>query len=216
MRVDNSDLCPTLDLLAVEAKTYTRQSMLTRVGPCEPPENDAIPQRARNFDPDMQARQRGILGGMLNDDSFLASPYGRAFAVGDETEDIWGRLPDTADDDRFAGPRRGAPRVRQAKGQIKGRLDRDIIHRIVRAHINEVRHCYASGLTRRPKLRGRVAIRFTIQASGRVSTSRVSRSALGDERVEKCISAAARRWKFPRPQGGGEVVVNSPFVLDRG
>lgn len=110
---------------------------------------------------------------------------------------------------------RGVPRIRRAHPRIKGQLDRDIIDRIVGAHINEVRHCYDIGLVRRPKIRGRVAVTFTIQARDNTSATRVSRSSLRDKTVEGCIAAAVRRWKFPKPQDGGKVVVTYPFVLDR-
>ena len=57
---------------------------------------DAIPQMARNFDPDMMARNAGILG-MVQKESghFLASPYGGSFAVGSDDEDVWGGLEGT-------------------------------------------------------------------------------------------------------------------------
>jgi Ca-activated chloride channel family protein len=57
---------------------------------------DAIPQMARNFDPDMMARNAGILG-MVQEESghFLASPYGGSFAVGSDDEDVWGGLEGT-------------------------------------------------------------------------------------------------------------------------
>lgn len=92
----------------------------------------------------------------------------------------------------------------------------DIIRRIVRAHINEVRHCYAKGLARRPGIRGRVEIQFTIGGRGNVLASTVARSSLHDARVERCMSAAIRRWRFPKPKGGRDVVVTYPFVLEGG
>lgn len=50
-----------------------------------PSDEHVVPQLARNFDPDTNARQAGLLG-LLQQESghFLASPYGSAFAVGDE------------------------------------------------------------------------------------------------------------------------------------
>jgi Mg-chelatase subunit ChlD len=50
-----------------------------------------VPQLARNFDPDMNTRQAGILGVVQQESGhFLASPYGSAFAIGNE--DGWGGL----------------------------------------------------------------------------------------------------------------------------
>jgi hypothetical protein len=97
-----------------------------------------------------------------------------------------------------------------------GRLDRDIIRRIVRAHINEVRHCYNQALARDPNARGRVAVRFTIASDGKVADADVDESTLRDPAVAPCIAGAVRRWTFPRPEGGGAVVVTYPFVLEPG
>jgi Ca-activated chloride channel family protein len=60
------------------------------------PDEPAIPQMARNFDPDMNARNAGILGVVQQESGhFLASPYGGAFAVGDDDENVWGGLGGT-------------------------------------------------------------------------------------------------------------------------
>ena len=108
------------------------------------------------------------------------------------------------------------PRVRQAKPEVTEGLDRDIIRRIVRAHINEVRYCYNEGLERDPDLRGRVSIRFKITPNGRVGETSVEASSLGDTKVETCVEQAVQRWKFPKPQNGESVVVTYPFVLSPG
>lgn len=107
-------------------------------------------------------------------------------------------------------------RVRQAKAEVKGALDPDIVRRIVRAHINEVRHCYDQGLARNPKLAGRIAISFTINADGSVTASDVAETSLADASVGECIRKAAKRWEFPKPEGGGTVQVSYPFNLDPG
>lgn len=108
------------------------------------------------------------------------------------------------------------PRVRQAKASTTGKLDKDIIRRIVRAHINEVRYCYSKGLVKDPKLAGRVGIDFAIGAAGKVTSSSVGNNTLADATVGKCIAKAVKRWKFPRPTDGGTVTVTYPFVLEPG
>jgi TonB family protein len=109
-----------------------------------------------------------------------------------------------------------SPRVRQAKAQVKGALDSDIIRRIVRAHINEVRYCYNQGLVKDATLKGRIAIQFTISPTGNVAAAVVQESSLKDNAVGQCIAKAVKRWKFPKPQGEGNVVVTYPFVLEPG
>lgn len=97
--------------------------------------------------------------------------------------------------------------------QVKGSLDKAIIRRIVRAHINEVRHCYNQGLAEDPALGGRVNVQFTISPTGKVPVAVVASSTLDHDATETCIAKAVKRWKFPKPQGGGNVVVTYPFVL---
>lgn len=105
------------------------------------------------------------------------------------------------------------PRVRQAKASVSGSLDKDIIRRIVRYHINEVRYCYSKALAVDPTLKGRVAIKFRIGPTGNVADSKVETSTLPDKEVGSCIAQAVARWKFPKPKSGGDAHVTYPFVL---
>jgi len=240
----------------------TKSGLYAMKGP-----KDAIPQMARNFDPDMAARQAGILGVMSAESGhFLASPYGGAFAVGNDDADVWGGLTGTEIGEAYgvgglglvgtgrggggtgegtiglgntgligkgggggtgSGYGRGAgagfggrgtrvPTVRQAKAEVQGALDKDIIRRIVRAHINEVRYCYNQALARDPNAKGRVAVQFTIGGTGKVPTAVVQESTMKDPAVGSCIAQAVKRWTFPKPEGGGSVIVSYPFVLEPG
>ncbi|PRQ08578.1 AgmX/PglI C-terminal domain-containing protein [Enhygromyxa salina] len=116
----------------------------------------------------------------------------------------------------FGGRGMRVPAVRQAKPTVSGSMDRDIIRRVVRAHLNEVRHCYNAGLTRNPSLGGRIEIQFSILDTGMVGAASVASSSLADPQVGTCIANATRRWRFPHPQGGGSVTVRFPFTLDPG
>jgi hypothetical protein len=108
------------------------------------------------------------------------------------------------------------PTVRQAKAEVQGALDKDIIRRIVRAHINEVRYCYNQALARDPNAKGRVAVQFTIGGTGKVPSAVVQETTMKDAGVGNCIAQAVRRWTFPKPEGGGSVIVTYPFVLEPG
>lgn len=120
----------------------------------------------------------------------------------------------------FGGRGTRVPQVRYAQASVSGNLDRVIIRRIVRAHHNEVRHCYNQGLVRDPNLAGRVVIRFTIGVFGLVTAASVSSTDLptgevGAE-VGACIAKAVKRWAFPKAKGGGTVLVSYPFLLSPG
>jgi len=116
----------------------------------------------------------------------------------------------------FGGRGNIVPMVRQAKAEVQGDLDKDIIRRIVRAHINEVRHCYSQGLANDPALEGRVSVQFTINPTGKVPVAVVQESTLSDAQVANCIAAAVKRWTFPKPKDEGNAIVTYPFVLSPG
>ena len=79
--------------------------------------------------------------------------------------------------------------------------------------MQEVRFCYERELMRQPELFGRVSAQFTISATGTVISSAIAASTLNSAPVEACIAQAVRRWEFPKPEGGGIVIVSYPFVL---
>jgi TonB family protein len=97
---------------------------------------------------------------------------------------------------------------------VRGSLDKEVIRRIVRHHLNEVKYCYEQELVRAPGLAGRVVVQFAIAPGGQVITSALQSSTMGNARVENCTVQAIRRWSFPAPSGGGLVIVSYPFVLN--
>jgi hypothetical protein len=105
------------------------------------------------------------------------------------------------------------PTVRQRPHTVKGPLDKDIIRRIVRSHINEIRFCYNRGLERDPRLGGVVTIDFTILADGKVRDGKLASTTLRDAAVPECIIQAIQRWTFPKPENQATVAVSYPFEL---
>ncbi|HEX4462933.1 MAG TPA: AgmX/PglI C-terminal domain-containing protein, partial [Polyangia bacterium] len=105
------------------------------------------------------------------------------------------------------------PGVVPGTANVRGALDKEIIRRVVRRHLNEVKFCYEKALIRQSSLSGRVTMQFTIGANGRVLASIVQSSTLNDREVEQCLQAAVSRWEFPQPNGGGIVIVSYPLVL---
>ncbi|MBX7191531.1 MAG: AgmX/PglI C-terminal domain-containing protein [Sandaracinaceae bacterium] len=114
----------------------------------------------------------------------------------------------------FRGRAASVPRIRTGEADVRGSLSREVIRRVIRRHINEVRFCYEQELAQRPDLAGRVTVSFIISATGAVQTASVANTTLNNARVEGCVAQAVRRWTFPAPDGGGAVLVNYPFVLD--
>ena len=107
-------------------------------------------------------------------------------------------------------------RVSTGNPIIYGSLDKEIIRRIVREHQGEIRYCYTKELARNPGLGGKISMKWVIDGSGRVKSAKVANSQMKSKSVERCIASRIRRWKFPKPKGGGIVVVTYPFVFKKG
>jgi pSer/pThr/pTyr-binding forkhead associated (FHA) protein len=113
----------------------------------------------------------------------------------------------------FGERKKKIPEPRVGKGSVTGDIDKDMIRRIVRAHLNEVRSCYNTGLTRNPNLEGRVTVQFSIIGTGKVASSVVQENTTKDGGVADCIAKAVKRWSFPRVGKGGTALVSYPFLL---
>ncbi|MBK8240242.1 MAG: TonB family protein [Deltaproteobacteria bacterium] len=113
----------------------------------------------------------------------------------------------------------GGPQVRQGAVTVDKGLHRDVVRRVLRAHINELRFCYNQGLVRDTALAGEVTLAFTIAEDGSVSEASLRASTLAGKAgtaVAACMVKAARRWKYPKPEGGGSVEVVFPVAFRPG
>ena len=103
--------------------------------------------------------------------------------------------------------------ISQGKPVILGSLDKEIIRRVVREHMAQIRYCYEKELNRTPGLKGKVVQKWVISASGSVQSATVAQTTMKNRAVESCMSRKIRSWKFPKPKGGGIVIVNYPFIF---
>lgn len=90
-------------------------------------------------------------------------------------------------------------------------LGRDEIRMVVRTKLPQVRACFELGLAEQPALAGRVALRFTIDARGRVREAGIADDQVGLEPVTRCLLDAVAGWQFPLPEGGRELTIVYPF-----
>lgn len=110
------------------------------------------------------------------------------------------------------GRRNVSPDVALGVAEVRGSLDKEIIRRIIRRHINEVKFCQERELVRGAASVGRLLVQFTISVDGSVIASIVQSSTVGNPVLEQCVASAVRRWEFPKPRGG-VVVVTYPFTF---
>jgi TonB family protein len=113
------------------------------------------------------------------------------------------------------GPRDRVPRVAASppRAAVRGSLDSNVIRRVIRRNLRSIRNIYERQLRSNPNLVGRLNVRFTIGPNGSVIDAKVQSSTLNNRQVAQGITSAMRRWRFPRPSGGGVIHVVYPFVF---
>ncbi len=176
----------------------------------------------------------GELSGEAARTSIAEAFDGVGLAVaGADVKRVKGPIGDTSgqtmgiDDKKLQGKgrknvRSGRKREKKIKGRIKvsrpseaigtGTLSTSKIQRIVQRRKRALQGCYESQLKKDNTLKGKIKIRFTIEPSGRVSSSKAIQNTMGSPAVAKCIAKQIKRWRFPKP-AGGSVTIAYPFVF---
>ncbi len=103
--------------------------------------------------------------------------------------------------------------ITSSEPMVMGSLDKELIRKVIHANRGQIRYCYESQLNRFPKLNGKVAVKFVISPSGSVSTSSVAQATTNNAELEACVAGRVRTWMFPKPKGGGVVIVTYPFIF---
>lgn len=101
----------------------------------------------------------------------------------------------------------------EEEGEITGGLDREVIAQYIKSKLGQILYCYERQLSANPDLFGKVAVKFTIGASGAVEQQLIGDTTLKNATVEGCILNRVAAWKFPQPQGGTRVLVTYPFLF---
>jgi len=102
-------------------------------------------------------------------------------------------------------------KVQPGQTKITGALPKPIIRRVVHQHIPQYKYCYEKQLLKDPSLSGELRLRFVIAKGGDVSKVTIVKAFHPE--VDRCVTNVAKRMIFPKPKGGGIVVVSYPFVF---
>jgi pSer/pThr/pTyr-binding forkhead associated (FHA) protein len=105
--------------------------------------------------------------------------------------------------------------ITSSEPTVMGSLDKELIRQVIKRNVNQIRYCYESQLTRYPKLNGKVSVKFVISASGSVASSNVASADTNNAELETCVAGRVRTWMFPKPKGGGVVIVTYPFIFKK-
>lgn len=95
-----------------------------------------------------------------------------------------------------------------------GGLTSHEIMAVIRAHLNEIRHCYEALLKRTPDAAGKLVVQFQVGVAGAVDRAIVTGSTIEDAVMRGCVIGKVKGWTFPKPRGAQAVTVNYPFVFN--
>jgi pSer/pThr/pTyr-binding forkhead associated (FHA) protein len=102
------------------------------------------------------------------------------------------------------------PSVAIGQPSSSGDLDKAIIRRYINRNLQKIRYCYEKQLLAKPTLAGTVQSQFFITPNGTVASSNASGV---DGEVASCVADVIKNIEFPKPNGGGSVQVNYPFIF---
>jgi len=94
-----------------------------------------------------------------------------------------------------------------------GHVNWSDIAKVIRRELEKINYCYSEELDKNPELKGKIVIKFTIGKDGYVTRSAVRSTTMNNPAVEQCMLDAFETFVFPKPKGGGIVVVSYPFVF---
>ena len=97
---------------------------------------------------------------------------------------------------------------------VDGGLTSQEVQAVIRANLNQIRHCYEQLLQRAPNSNGKIKVDFTVGTNGRVTSTGIVSSTISDAVMQGCVSDKIRRWAFPKPRGNMPVSVKYPFVFN--
>lgn len=97
----------------------------------------------------------------------------------------------------------------------RGELPSETVAAVIRHNLGGLQWCYTEGLRNHPSLHGRIEVRFTIGASGRIAGAPEIQGFDEDSAVRQCLGSRFRSMVFPQPDGGA-VQFTFPFQFDPG
>jgi hypothetical protein len=82
---------------------------------------------------------------------------------------------------------------------------------VVRSHRPEIDRCRADAVASRHVPDGKLILKWQIGEDGRVASAEVVSDETKAPSLAACLLARIRTWEFPRPKGGGVVLITCPF-----
>ena len=104
------------------------------------------------------------------------------------------------------------PESIEGAGSSSAKRDNSAVNKVVSSHKVSIRMTYEKYLKRIPDLSGKLTIRFTISASGKITNIQILENSTGSAELERDIKRKIKMWRFPAiPEG--DATVTYPFIF---
>ena len=94
---------------------------------------------------------------------------------------------------------------------VVGAVSAESVNEGMKPHMTAIQDCYKAERMKAPDLRGKVLVKFTIDADGSVGRSAIKSTSLRHQATESCVNDVVANVTFAPLEGGGKAVVNYPL-----
>jgi DNA-binding FadR family transcriptional regulator len=101
--------------------------------------------------------------------------------------------------------------LKRAHSSIHGSLTQKVVGAAVDQQLSSLAGCFSQATP--GSLRHTQSVRVFISPSGAVQTALLAQSEAVDRLIKTCVEAQTRQWSFPKPKGGGIVILDQSFTL---
>jgi hypothetical protein len=96
---------------------------------------------------------------------------------------------------------------------IIGGIANAVVEQEIVNHMEGINGCYEAALAAKPRLAGKVLVKFQIGMDGSVANPSTRSTSLRDEATEACVNAEVAKLTFPPLERGRVAIVHYPFVF---
>ena len=108
----------------------------------------------------------------------------------------------------------GPPENPNKELKISDGLTQQQVNTVFQDNSQEIRQCYEKYLKKKKNASGQITINLVVNADGRVATTKIVSSKVGDKKMKQCVVKNIKRWSFPKPREVESVSVTYPIVLN--
>jgi Ca-activated chloride channel family protein len=102
-----------------------------------------------------------------------------------------------------------APHEKFKLGQVtvSGGVPKAAVQIVAKRNIKEIQACYQQALQKQPGVQGKLVVKLTIEASGRVTQVNFMANPFSDQAFAACLATKLKQWRFANVNTPGEATI---------